>query len=283
MPLEDEFCDIVKKARLGHGWTIDDVSKQAGIPSQTLVLLERGSRSPSAPEVEALGETLHLKRKALAEIALENWCPAAQTGRIDADGSVITVMGDIGGYAVKGYLLVDRESREAFMVDTAYNAHEMLELLTAQRLTLKGIGLTHGHADHAGGLDQILARWPVPVYLGDGDFPLLPWKPPRERLILPRHDAVIKVGRLSVRCVATPGHTPGGFCYHVEQDKRPFCFVGDTLFAGSIGRSNPFSLFGTHIESVRTKVLTLSESTVLLPGHGPATTVCEERVHNPFG
>ena len=93
---------------------------------------------------------------------------------------------------------------------------------------------------------------------------------------------VIQVGGLSVRCMATPGHTPGGICYRVEQGTQQICFVGDTLFAGSIGRANPFSLYPAHLDSVRRRVLTLPARTVLFPGHGPATTVSEELSHNPF-
>jgi glyoxylase-like metal-dependent hydrolase (beta-lactamase superfamily II) len=80
----------------------------------------------------------------------------------------------------------------------------------------------------------------------------------------------------------TPGHTPGGVCYRLEKAARPICFVGDTLFAGSIGRSNPAGLYQTHLQSVRKLVLTLAPDTLLFPGHGPATMVGEELLHNPF-
>ena len=94
---------------------------------------------------------------------------------------------------------------------------------------------------------------------------------------------MITVGCLTVRCLATPGHTPGGICYRVEDGGHPICFVGDTLFAGSIGRANPSSLYQVHLDSVRRRVLKLPEQTVLFPGHGPATTVTEEWAQNPFG
>jgi glyoxylase-like metal-dependent hydrolase (beta-lactamase superfamily II) len=82
--------------------------------------------------------------------------------------------------------------------------------------------------------------------------------------------------------MTTPGHTPGGICYRVEDQGQAVCFVGDTIFAGSIGGSNPATLYATHLESVRQRVLKLGEPTVLLPGHGPATTVREELLFNPF-
>jgi glyoxylase-like metal-dependent hydrolase (beta-lactamase superfamily II) len=80
----------------------------------------------------------------------------------------------------------------------------------------------------------------------------------------------------------TPGHTPGGVCYRLDDPGHPICFVGDTLFAGSIGRSNPSRLYQTHLDSVRTRLLTLAPEYRLWPGHGPATTVEEELDHNPF-
>ena len=156
------------------------------------------------------------------------------------------------------------------------------QTLEQRGLNLTGICLTHGHTDHAGGLDRILQTWSVPVYLGDGDFDLLPWKPSKDRITTPEDRQSITFGNLALECLATPGHTPGGFCYRMRQTDRDLCFVGDTLFAGSVGRSNPFSLYSTHLKSVQEIVLQLPEDTVLLPGHGPATTVREECGYNPF-
>jgi glyoxylase-like metal-dependent hydrolase (beta-lactamase superfamily II) len=122
----------------------------------------------------------------------------------------------------------------------------------------------------------------VPVYLGAEDVNLLSWRPPDAQLKMPEHGQTISVGRLRVDCLATPGHTPGGICYRVDADSQRICFVGDTLFAGSIGRSNPSTLYQTHLRSVQTHVLGLLPEYRLLPGHGPATTVREELDHNPF-
>jgi glyoxylase-like metal-dependent hydrolase (beta-lactamase superfamily II) len=189
-------------------------------------------------------------------------------------------MGDINGYAVKGYVVYD--SGEALFVDTAYNEEAMLEVLERKNLTLKAVCLTHGHSDHAGGLDVILQHHRVPVYLGMGDRPMLGWIPPGELMMSTTDGQTVTIGRLTMRFVVTPGHTPGGICYRVEGAGHDACFVGDTLFAGSIGGSNPASLYQAHLQSVRTRVLTLPPDTTLLPGHGPATTVREELAHNPF-
>ena len=191
--------------------------------------------------------------------------------------------GDIGGYEVKGYLLTDQDTTHTFKIDTGYNAQQMLATIKKRELTLIGVGLTHGHADHAGGLEEILADWPVPVYLGNGDFDLLPWKPNSASLKVPTDHHMIALGELTVECLASPGHTPGGFCYLTSRKGQVLCFVGDTLFAGSVGRSNPFSLYPQHLQSVRQTLLHLPKDTILFPGHGPSTTVAEEQTHNPFG
>lgn len=283
MPLEDDFSDIIKKARMGLGLSVEDLARGARLTARDVMGLERGERAPTTGEVDAIGTVLRLRPKPLADIAHGQWTPAAPPGSLaNGDVGVETVLGDIGGYAVKGYVVYDEAAREAVLVDTAYNAEAMLKVLQRRKVRLQGVCLTHGHADHADGLDDILAHWPVPVFLGRGDEGLISWRPPRERLNHPVDGLTIRVGRLTIRCLLTPGHTPGGICYGVEGLSVPVCFVGDTLFAGSIGRSNPFGLYGRHLDSVHQTVLRLPEATVLLPGHGPATTVKEELGHNPF-
>ena len=155
----------------------------------------------------------------------------------------------------------------------------MLRAIEKERLTLTAVCLTHGHADHACGLDTILARHPVPVYIGEGDWTLLGWQPSAALRKFVGDGEMIRVGGKDLRFVTTPGHTPGGVCYKTGAS----CFVGDTLFAGSIGRANPPTLYPAHLKSVRTRLLTLPENFILFPGHGPSTTVREEKDHNPFG
>ena len=276
MPLEDDFCDMIKKARIGQAWSVEDVARSTGLPGADIAALERGDQPRDRAEVRALATTLGLRLGPLEQIVLEKWVPQP----ISSIPGIETIQGDINGYAVNGYIVHD--SGEALLVDTAYNAPAMIAWLESHRVQLTGICLTHGHADHAEGIQELLARWPVPVYLGADDVSLLHWKPSEDRLIAPHDGRAISVGRLRVQCLATPGHTPGGICYRVDAGSQRVCFVGDTLFAGSIGRSNPSTLYQIHLGSVRTHVLGLPPEYRLLPGHGPATTVREELDHNPF-
>ena len=279
--LEDEFCDIVKKARKGRGESISHVAETAHLRKDEWERLEQGTRAPTEHEVRAMAQALVLKGEALAAVSVGGWVPQPSPEWVSS--LVVTVVGDIGGYEVKGYVLIDPQTKQAVFIDTAYNAEAMLAVLAERHATLTGVCLTHGHMDHAGGLDRILSEYPVPVYLGEGDFPLLPWKPTKESVVVPKDAQALAVGDLGVECLATPGHTPGGICYRVQSQGRALCFVGDTLFAGSVGGSNPLSLYADHLASVRGRVLQMEPDTVLLPGHGPPTTVKEERVTNPFG
>jgi glyoxylase-like metal-dependent hydrolase (beta-lactamase superfamily II) len=276
MPLEDEFCDILKKARVGQGLAVGDVSRLTGLPGGDISALERGDRARGRAEVHALAKALWLRAEPLAQIALDKWEPVAR----QTPPWIEMVQGSISGYGVQGYIVHDEG--EAVMIDTAYNAPRMLEVLAKRGLRLVAICLTHGHADHAEGIDQILKSQEVPVYLGPEDVDLLNWRPRVDLMAAPTDGRVIKVGHRTVRCLATPGHTPGGICYLLDDPQQPVCFVGDTLFAGSIGRSNPSQLYQTHLDSVRSRVVALPSDWRLFPGHGPATTVAEEVDHNPF-
>jgi len=276
MPLEDDFSDILKKARTGQGLSVGDVARMTGLPGGDVTALERGDQPRDRAEVRALAKALGLRAEPLEQIAIEKWEPVAQRMPPWVD----MVQGSINGYGVQGYVLHDEG--EALLVDTAYNAPAMLDRLRRLGVRLVGICLTHGHADHADGIKQILSHYKVPVYLGREDVGLLNWRPQTDLLIAPADGLSITVGRRTVHCVATPGHTPGGICYRLDDAQLPVCFVGDTLFAGSIGRSNPKELYATHLQSVRHRVLMLSPDYRLFPGHGPATTVEEELDHNPF-
>ena len=277
MALEDDFSDIIKKARTGQQRSLADVSRSSGLAEAEIRDLERGHTPKRDEHIVALADALGLRTEPLRRIAGRTWAPEPMP---PFDG-LETVVGSIGGYEVKGYVL--RDAGEAVMIDTGYNPAAMLDLLARCNVRLKAICLTHGHADHAEGIRDVLQQWPVPVYLGRDDRNLLDWSPPATVLKDPEDGASIQVGALTLSFMATPGHTPGGICYRVETPTRRVCFVGDTLFAGSIGRSNPANLYAAHLESVRQRVLKLNHDTLLFPGHGPATTVREEVVHNPFG
>ena len=182
MPLEDELSDIIKKARTGQQRSVADVARAAGLPEADLAGLERGQSARNPEQVQAVARALGLRPDQLVQVA-EGWTPEALPPAV---AHVETILGSIGGYEVKGYIVHDRG--EAVIVDTAYNAAAMLGTLAARNLRLRAICLTHGHSDHADGIEAILKVSPAPVYLGSEDLDLLDWRPPQDSLQVPRND-----------------------------------------------------------------------------------------------
>lgn len=280
--LEDEFCDIIMKARTGLGLSVSGLARRSGLSREKLKSLEEPGSLPSEAEVNQIAVALKLHRSRLNRIAAGEWKPAETPSWLGAEEPVRIFRGDIVGYEVKGYLLFNLASKDAVIIDTAYRPDGMLDFAVEQGLQPRAVCLTHGHADHAGGLDRIIQKWEIPVYLGAADRDLTPWIPPEKLLRDPADKEIIRAGNFSLEVILTPGHTPGGICYRVIINGQSLCFAGDTVFAGSIGGSNPRSLFKEHLKSLNNKVLALPHDTVILPGHGPGTTVGEEIANNPF-
>jgi hydroxyacylglutathione hydrolase len=195
----------------------------------------------------------------------------------------------------------DPLTREALVVDPGDEVSRILDLLGRHKLTVKAIVSTHAHIDHVGGLSKLHKYTGAPVMMHREDLPLyqamdvqasfLGVMPPdvtEVHQLLTDGDA-LQWGSLEVQVIHTPGHTPGSVSLYmpVEAGKitlaAPQLFAGDTLFAGSIGRTD---LWGGSLEaildSLRGKLMALPDETIVHPGHGPTTSIGEERQSNPF-
>ena len=178
----------------------------------------------------------------------------------------------VGSYPVKCYLLICRETRSSAVIDTGGNPDAVIKKATELGLKPEKILLTHAHFDHAGGLEKLDKAFACPVWI-DKKEP----KPSGSRNYKYIADGeILKLGKINIEILFTPGHTPGGVSYKVGDT----VFSGDSIFAGSMGRAN--SSWPRLFESITQKLLTLPDKTRLFPGHGPATTVREEKMHNPF-
>lgn len=190
-------------------------------------------------------------------------------------------------------ILGDEASREAMVIDPGDNISEILLRLARHRLSVKQIIVTHGHIDHVGGAAELKRVTGAPVLLNQKDLPLLEMMEaqanwlgvPPPRVAPPDQSAedetMVGIAGLEGEVLYTPGHTQGSICLHFVPEN--LLIAGDTLFAGSIGRTDLPGGDGRQIiRSIRERLLPLPESTLVVPGHGELTTIGEERQSNPF-
>jgi glyoxylase-like metal-dependent hydrolase (beta-lactamase superfamily II) len=190
-------------------------------------------------------------------------------------------------------IIGDESSREAIVIDPGDDIEDVLDLIRKHNLQVKQIVITHAHIDHVGGAMKLRAATGAPILLNQNDYALLKMLDMQAQWIgmaapdkveidssLGQADAV-KAGALSADVIHTPGHTEGSICLYFSAEKK--LIAGDTLFAGSIGRTDlPGGSFEKIVQSLHEKVLALPDETVVVPGHGPLTTIGEERESNPF-
>ena len=176
----------------------------------------------------------------------------------------------VGPLQTNCYILGSKATSEAIVIDPGAQPQEIKNQLKKHHLKIKCIVNTHAHFDHVGANDQFFA----PVYIHQLDAKIL-----NSRASYLENGQKIKAGDISLTVIHTPGHTPGGIC--LNQGK--FCFTGDTLFAQGVGRTD--FAYGSQedlFNSIRDKLFTLPDELVIYPGHGPSSTIGEERKNNPF-
>jgi glyoxylase-like metal-dependent hydrolase (beta-lactamase superfamily II) len=199
----------------------------------------------------------------------------------------------VGLLEVNCYILGDEETGEAVVIDPGGDEEEILEALQKARLDLKYIIDTHGHFDHVDANQPLKEATGAKIAIHEADAQMLGQpsaeamfftgnrvRPSRADLLL-KEDDLLDFGPYRLKVLHTPGHTPGGISLVLEG--QPCVYVGDLLFAGSIGRTDfPGGSFDNLIQAVRTKIFPLGDQYAVYPGHGPATTVGHERKYNPF-
>jgi hydroxyacylglutathione hydrolase len=190
-------------------------------------------------------------------------------------------------------IIGDEQTHEAMVIDPGDQIEGILEILRQEKLTLKQIVITHAHIDHVGGAMKLKAATGAPILMNQNDYALLKmldlqasWvgmRPPGDVQVdeTVSQGRVLKIGEISSSVIYTPGHTEGSICLYFPEEKK--LIAGDTLFAGSIGRTDlPGGSMEKIMRSLHTQVLALPDETEVVPGHGPVTTIGEERETNPF-
>jgi len=187
----------------------------------------------------------------------------------------------------------DEQTREAMVIDPGDQVDEIIEILRQANLTLKYIVVTHAHIDHVGGAMKLKAATSAPILLNQNDLALLKMLDIQAAWIGMRSPGAVKideslsdgqslkVGNIVSNVIQTPGHTEGSICLFFPEEKK--LIAGDTLFAGSIGRTDlPGGSYEKIMRSLHSRVLALPDDTQVVPGHGPLTTIGRERETNPF-
>jgi glyoxylase-like metal-dependent hydrolase (beta-lactamase superfamily II) len=222
------------------------------------------------PVLRRLAPHLRLDPRALAELAYGRWRPNAP---VFPRGFAMfnTAFEDM---TVNSYLVWDSRSRLAAAFDTGADCIPMLDLIAAERLTVRDIFLTHTHEDHIADLGRLAAATGAQVWASERE----PAPHPAAKTF--GENAHFHLGEIAVKTLLTWGHSPGLTTYFVTGLSWPLAIVGDAMFAGSIGGSAEH--FAEQQQNDRAKIFTLPRDTVLACGHGPLTTLAEERKHNPF-
>jgi hydroxyacylglutathione hydrolase len=206
---------------------------------------------------------------------------------------MILEMLTVGPFQENCYVMGDEESGEGAIVDPGDEATRISLAVEQTHLEISQILITHAHIDHVGAVAALVDEYSCPVLMHAEAEPMLEQLPTQALMMglrfgkVPAVDhriedeEVVEVGGLKLASLYTPGHAPGHLAFYVESEG--VVFAGDALFAGSVGRTD---LFGGNMEvllrSINERLLMLPDETKVYPGHGPATTVADERMHNPF-
>ena len=267
LELEDTFVDIVGKARKGLHLSLEELAERSGLSVDAIQQVLDGE--PDQHALLQLAHVLNLHGPSLVAQAQGQWKPKAAP-TIDGLAMFTTWYGDM---TVNAYVVWDPKKKVAASFDTGSSAQPMLDAINERQLTLSRIFITHTHMDHLADLDTLQSNAPDAHSYGSAAENSLGLKGLR-------HGDWLTLGDLRIRVLGTSGHTPGGLSYFIEGLERPLVVVGDALFAGSQGGAA--YAYQEALTNNREKILSLPPETIICPGHGPLTTVGEERAHNPF-
>ena len=264
--LEDNVGDIVGKAQRGLGLSDSELAEKSGLRPDQLRKIRDGQFDDGA--LRAIAPSLDLEADALVELGSGKWKPKS-LGELDG---LAQFSSSYSGMLVNSYLVWDPGAKQAAAFDTGADCSAMLKLATKESLSIKMILLTHAHPDHIADLPRLREETGAEIFAPARE-PL----PGAEKI---EEGKKFRVGKIDIETRLTWGHSPGGITFVATGLARPIAIVGDSLFAGSMGGGTV-----SYKDAVRNnleKILTLPDETIVCPGHGPITSVGEEKRHNPF-
>ncbi len=270
--LEDHLGDIIRKGRTAANATPQKAAQTAGISEAELSALEESGKPPGAVNFQALGQAIGLNGAKLERIA-KGWHPA--TPNLSEWCELRQFTTSANDMTVHCYLIWDEVSREAALFDTGWDAAPIFKLIEENGLNLRHLFITHTHEDHVAAMGAVREKFPK-LHLHTN----AKGAPPQHRN---RANDFLQLGSLRITNRDTPGHAEDGVTYIIgnwPEDAPHVAIVGDAIFSASIGRGN--QSWDLARQKVREQILTLPDTTLLCPGHGPLTTVAEEKENNPF-
>jgi len=271
---EDDYFDILAKARYGVGICVKEASEISGLDPAAIEDMEAGRGRPSRTALESLASALELVPRKLADFALKPE-PARSTPPIAVFSRL--QLGD--QFKVNCYILACPKTLEAVIVDPGFDPARVAAEIDRLKAIPSAVFITHGHLDHTGGLEELCRRYRIPMVALGQERSSISSAGPRCVFVEPGHQ--FTVGTLQLTLHHVPGHTPGMGVLAAENPR--VAFTGDALFARSLGRcSAPGRIYRRFLQAVEERILTLPPDTALCPGHGPMTTVEDEKRLNPF-
>ncbi|MDD3180515.1 MAG: MBL fold metallo-hydrolase [Opitutaceae bacterium] len=268
IPIEDNFTDVLGKAQRGLHLSDHSLAAQAGVTLAALANVQSGRVDEAT--LRSLARPLHLGADALVALARRQWYPP-QPSFPRGFAMFNTAYAEM---TVNSFLVWDSRSRLAAAFDTGATASSMLDTIQAEHLTVRYIFLTHTHEDHTADLDRLARETGAEVWASERE----PAAHPGARTF--PEGAYFHLGAIAIKTLLTWGHSPGLTTYYITGLNWPVAIVGDSLFASSMGGSREHYR-EQHRNNVK-KILSLPADTVICAGHGPLTTVAQEKLHNPF-
>lgn len=259
-PLEDSVADILRKALRGLEMSAIPIP----LPKEHLYALLEKPENES--DLRSVALALHLQPDRLLAISRGRYHPQA----VCLPEGLLRFQTNFDSIRVNSYLAWDSITHHAVAFDTGADASELLGTLTTHHLQLEYLLLTHAHGDHIFDLDRIVEKTGATAWTAE--------KLSGAHLFIP--GKTFPVGSLNVETRLTNGHSPAGITYVIYGLSRIVAIVGDALFAGSVGGANVS--YEDALRTCASEILSLPDDTLICPGHGPLTTVKEEKASNPF-
>ncbi|MCB1106057.1 MAG: MBL fold metallo-hydrolase [Opitutaceae bacterium] len=269
IPIEDNFDDVINKTQRGLQITDEDLAARADISVDDLTAVKGGKALFGV--IRRVARHLNLGPDALEVLAKKAWYPE-QPNFPRGFAMYNTVFEDM---TVNAYLIWDPRTKQAAAFDTGADCSAMIDTIKHEGLDLRYIFITHTHDDHIADLAKLAAAAPkAEIWAGE----LEPVDFPGAQTF--KENAHFHIGEIAIKTLFTWGHSPGMTTFFVTGLSWPLAIVGDSIFSCSMGGSPTH--FADQLRNNKEKIIPLPKDTVIAPGHGPLTTLAQEKTHNPF-